>query len=69
MIALEAKYHKNCIIDLYKESRTVKCESGERELLELCELIACAELVSDIADVLQSSTDIPVFKMSEITKY
>ena len=58
MIALEAKYHKNCIIHLHNKSRTIKWESEERESLELC----------DIADVLQSSTDIPVFKMSELTK-
>ena len=32
-------------------------------------IIAYAEQASDIADVLQPSTDIPVFKMSELTKY
>ena len=37
--------------------------------MELCEFIAYAEQASDIADVLQSSIDIPVFKMSELTKY
>lgn len=68
MIALEAKYHKNCITDLHNKSRIVKWESGDTDSLELCESIAYAELVSDIADVLQSSTDIPVFKMSELTK-
>ena len=30
MIALEAKYHKNCIIDLHNKSRTVKWEPGDR---------------------------------------
>ena len=63
MIALEAKYQKNCIIDLHNKS------SLETDSLELCEFIACAELASDIADVLLSSTDLPVFKMSELTKY
>ena len=30
MIALEAKYHKHCIIDLHNKSRIVKWQSGDR---------------------------------------
>ena len=41
-----------------------RCEAS----LELCESIAYAELVSDMNEVLQTSTEVPVFKMGELTK-
>ena len=63
LIALEAKYHANCLVQFYKRADSVT-DAADKNEHEICpESIAVAELVVSIED----SSDI-VFKLADLAK-
>ena len=69
-VALEAKYHAVCLTSLYKKAEAVREKDEEDEVNpRRPEGITLAELVSFIeVSRMVSSTELPVFKLSEFAK-
>ena len=70
VMALEVKYHGNCLTNLYNRVRAARRtkERVGRSVFELNESLAYAELVSYINESNRNSDISPVFKLSELTK-
>ena len=67
MVALEAKYHKKCLSELY--NRYIKLNKKEQDgqyLLAPCHSIALAELISYIDEMRLSETTVPVFRLADL---
>ena len=68
MIALEAKYHRNCLSSLYNKHRqfctSITADEGNTHLHG----IAFAELISYLEDVYAEADISPVFKLIDLAK-
>ena len=69
MHALDAQYHRNCIIALYNRMRSKQsnCQGGGTKSMSV-EAVALAELVSYMEESAQNDDIVPVFKLSDLTK-
>ncbi|CAH1107918.1 unnamed protein product [Psylliodes chrysocephalus] len=68
LVALEAKYHKECLVDLYYRARRCKmCQDGD-SATNLCEGIAFSNLLIYIQGKLEESGGDYIFKMIDIVK-
>lgn len=69
LIALEAKYHIQCLVSLYNRARQSK-ESHEQEDSDATSnrAIALAELVTYIEDTRAESEIVPVFKLKDLVR-
>ena len=66
MIALEAKYHRKCLTNLYNRARTSKNAATKLESDDDLHGIAFAELVTFMEDFRREGTVAPVFKLSDL---
>jgi len=65
MHALDAQYHRNCLISLYNRMRTKQsdCQSDAPHTNSIsAKAVALAELVSYMEESAQNDDTIPVFK-------
>lgn len=68
LIALEAKYHAQCLVSLYNRARQTK---GSEEQMDSCTTnqgIALAELVTYIEDARADSEIVPIFKLADLVR-
>ena len=67
MIALEAKYHWKCLVDLYNRARALDRAGQEKDCEAHLHGIALAELVAFMED-LRKEDIAPVFKLTDLTQ-
>ena len=67
MIALEAKYHQKCFVDLYNIARALDRAGQEKDCEAHLHGIALAELVAFMED-LRKEDIAPVFKLTNLTQ-
>jgi hypothetical protein len=69
LIAIEAKYHANCLVSLYNKTRPIRKESSKSsdELPVDVEELAFAELIAYIEDILEVET--AVLTLSELVRF
>lgn len=68
LIALEAKYHSQCLVSLYNRARQVKPSIEPDDTCTLNHGIALAELVTYIEDARADNEVAPVFKLADLIK-
>ena len=70
LVALEAKYHTACLVSFYNQVRNRRSASLRVSINTTSDLeeLAFAQLVAYIDEKL-ASEEIPMFKMSELTKF
>ena len=69
MVNQEAKYHNNCLTDLYKRANTAQLDGSFTESERQLHGIAFSELVTYIEEMVTHSSDKKfVFKLSDLTK-
>lgn len=66
MVAIEAKYHHKCLVQLYNRARTVGVTGNTAIHATSLENLVFAELVSYIEDLLYEETSVPVFKLADL---
>ena len=70
MVAQEAKYHRNCLLNLYNRTRKVKEMAGKSPDDEhAIEGLAFAELFVFIEEALMDDETAPVFKLADPVSY
>ena len=62
LIAIEAKYHANCLVSLYNKTRPIRRESSKSS-----DELAFAELIAYIEDILEVET--AVLTLSELVRF
>ena len=67
MIALEAKYHRKCLVNLYNRARALDRAASDEDYEAHLHGIALAELVAHIED-LQKGDIAPAFKLTGLTQ-
>ena len=65
MIALEAKYHCKCLVQLYNRARAVDGTGGDKDIDAHLHGIAFAELVAYIEDFRMEQSVAPIFKLAD----
>ncbi len=69
LIALEAKYHAQCLVSLYNRARQTKSSKEEQiDGSAINQGIALAELVTFIEDARADSESAPIFKMADLVR-
>ena len=69
LVALEAKYHTQCLSMLYRKAQYAKEEGEESEQpRHRLDGIALAELVSYIEELRTSGAELPIFKLADLAK-
>ena len=71
MHALDAQYHRNCLIGLYNRMRSKQsdCQDSTPHTNSMSvEALALAELVSYMEESAEDDSTVPVFKLSDLTK-
>ena len=69
MVNQEAKYHNNCMIDLYKRANAAQLHGSFTESERQLHGIAFSELVTYIEEMVTHSSDTKFFfKLSDLTK-
>ena len=69
MISQDAVYHKNCPVALYNRAKRSNHENTQEHAERQYQGIALGELVSYIEEIhAESTTSIPVFKLTELAK-
>ena len=68
IVALEAKYHSQCLASLYNKVRQTKEADEQEDSTAINHGIALAELVSYIEDAQADTENVSIFKLSDLTK-
>lgn len=68
LIALEAKYHVQCLVSLYNQCRRIKPSYKDENISSINHGLALAELVAYIEDARADNVYAPVFKLSDLAK-
>ena len=69
MVALDAKYHKKCLVGLYNHARKVNCDRAKSDETEIVSGIAFAELVMFVEETYQlDQTSAPVFRLNYLAQ-
>ena len=69
MIAQNAMYHDNCLIELYRAANTKQLEGHYTDSERQLHGIALSEIISFIEEnTVESINNIPLFKLSDLTK-
>ena len=66
MIAIEAKYHHDCLRSLYNRTRQTTSKDNEED--SCAHGIAFAELVAFLEDMKSDEDYAPIFKLSDIAR-
>jgi hypothetical protein len=67
LIAIEAKYHRKCLANLYNKARALQKHDDTESKETTCQGIALAELISYIQESRQYD-DIKVFRLADLVK-
>ena len=68
LIALEAKYHVQCLVSLYNRARQTKGSDEKKDSCTINQGIALAELVAYIEDAREDSEIVPIFKLADLVR-
>jgi len=68
MIAIEAKYHKNCLSTLYNRARQATSQDSTGDEDNCLHGIAFAELVAFMEEVSSDEDNAPVFKLADLAQ-
>ena len=68
LIALEAKYHAQCLASLYNRARQIKQSGEQDDSITFSHGIALAELTTYIEDAQADSEVVPIFKLADLVK-
>lgn len=69
MVAQDAKYHRNCLVQLYNRVRKIKEISGNSSNdVQAYEGLAFAHLVMYIEETLTKGETAPVFKLADLAQ-
>jgi len=68
MIAIEAIYHKMCLVALYNRGRHTVNKNAAEDNDEMIHSIALAQLIVFIENTRSNESGTPVFKLSELAK-
>ena len=68
LIALEAKYHVQCLVSLYNRARQTKGSHEQEDSGTMNQGIALAELVAYIEDAHADNEVVPIFKLADLSR-
>ena len=68
VVAIEMKYHPQCLVTLYNRDRALSNAEKESSVSDNVQNTAFAELLSYMEEVLTDEETTPVFQLSELTK-
>ena len=68
LIALEAKYHVQCLVSLYNRARQTKGSHEQEDSGTMNQGIALAELVAYIEDAHAGNEVVPIFKLADLSR-
>ena len=68
LIALEAKYHVQCLVSLFNRARQTKGSHEQEDSGTINQGIALAELVAYIEDAHADNEVVPIFKLADLSR-
>ena len=68
LIALEAKYHAQCLVSLYNRARQTKGSDEQEDSCTMNQGIVLAELVAYIEDTRADNEVVPIFKLADLSR-
>ena len=68
LMALEVKYHSQCLATLYKRAERASAKSSPADSEKVTHGLVLAELLAYMDETRQNSEGVPVFKLSDLSK-
>ena len=68
VVAIEMKYHPQCLVNLYNKDRAQSSYSKKSRKADVARNTAFAEMLSYMQEILEDDNTAPVFQLSELTK-
>ena len=68
VVAIEMKYHPQCLVNLYNRDRAQSGYSKKSRKTGVARNTAYAEMLSYMQEILEDDDTAPVFQLSELTK-